>query len=42
MKATPLAILAMTSFLATPPLQAQVRKLHTRDLTRLSQVQVAD
>src|SRR5437879_12345178 len=24
------------------PLRAQVRKLHTRDLTRLSQVQVAD
>src|SRR5882724_3360224 len=24
------------------PLQAQVRKLHTRDMTRLSQVQVAD
>src|SRR5262245_33404264 len=24
------------------PLPAQVRKLHTRDLTRLSQVQVAD
>ncbi|HWE50557.1 MAG TPA: creatininase family protein, partial [Bryobacteraceae bacterium] len=27
---------------ATLPLSAQVRKLHTRDLTRLSQVQVAD
>src|SRR6516165_9152000 len=24
------------------PLRAQVRKLHTRDMTRLSQVQVAD
>jgi creatinine amidohydrolase len=28
--------------LPTKPLDAQVRKLHTRDLTRLSQVQVAD
>ena len=28
--------------LPTAPLGAQVRKLHTRDLTRLSQVQVAD
>jgi creatinine amidohydrolase len=28
--------------LQTMPLQGQVRKLHTRDLTRLSQVQVAD
>src|SRR5438309_10040175 len=26
----------------TPPVAAQVRKLHTRDLTRLSQVQVAE
>src|SRR5215475_273114 len=28
--------------IATAPLAAQVRKLHTRDLTRLSQIQVAD
>ena len=28
--------------MSAPPLAAQVRKLHTRDLTRLSQVQVAD
>jgi creatinine amidohydrolase len=28
--------------LAAPPAGAQVRKLHTRDMTRLSQVQVAD
>src|SRR5207249_8095676 len=28
--------------LQTAPLQGQVRKLHTRDLTRLSQIQVAD
>ena len=41
-KTIPLAILAVTTFLVTPPLPAQVRKLHTRDLTRLSQIQVAD
>src|SRR5205814_7101888 len=28
--------------LHTAPLRGQVRKLHTRDLTRLSQIQVAD
>src|ERR1700694_4914181 len=28
--------------LQTPPLRGQVRKPHTRDMTRLSQVQVAD
>jgi len=28
--------------MATAPLSGQVRKLHTRDLTRLSQIQVAD
>src|SRR5207247_4364867 len=28
--------------LQTAPLRGQVRKLHTRDLTRLSQIQVAD
>jgi hypothetical protein len=28
--------------LQSAPVTAQVRKLHTRDLTRLSQVQVAD
>lgn len=37
-------LLAMTSVLAmqTAPVWGQVRKLHTRDLTRLSQVQVAN
>ena len=30
------------SLAAIAPLQGQVRKLHTRDLTRLSQIQVAD
>ena len=30
------------SMLTTAPAWGQVRKLHTRDLTRLSQVQVAD
>ena len=39
-----LTILGITGLLAlqTAPLWSQVRKLHTRDLTRLSQVQVAD
>jgi creatinine amidohydrolase len=36
----PLAVMGLLSFLQ--PLEGQVRKLHTRDLTRLSQVQVAD
>ena len=40
MKTTCLTIAA--SVLMAVPLSAQVRKLHTRDLTRLSQVQVAD
>lgn len=40
MKTTCLTIAA--SILMTAPLSAQVRKLHTRDLTRLSQIQVAD
>ena len=40
MKTTFLTIAA--SILMTAPLSAQVRKLHTRDLTRLSHVQVAD
>src|ERR1051325_6876740 len=39
MRILPMLLCAM-SILA--PLSAQVRKLHTRDLTRLSQVQVAD
>src|SRR5260370_2479341 len=34
--------LACCITMQTAPLKAQVRKLHTRDLTRLSQVQVAD
>src|SRR5437764_5854330 len=34
--------LACCVLMQTAPLHAQVRKLHTRDLTRLSQVQVAD
>jgi creatinine amidohydrolase len=39
----PLAVLGAAACLLGPvPLSAQVRKLHTRDLTRLSQVQVAD
>ena len=44
MKAIPLAVFAVISYLTIPasPLFGQVRKLHTRDLTRLSQVQVAD
>src|SRR5947209_9740146 len=43
MRAIPLAILAMTGYLTqATPLWGQVRKLHTRDLTRLSQIQVAD
>jgi creatinine amidohydrolase len=33
---------AIYAFLLTAPAWSQVRKLHTRDLTRLSQVQVAD
>src|SRR5215475_12545038 len=38
-----LAIAGLFCFLVqSTPLAAQVRKLHTRDLTRLSQVQVAD
>jgi creatinine amidohydrolase len=38
-----LATLGLTCcMMPTAPLQGQVRKLHTRDLTRLSQVQVAD
>src|SRR5215472_9877947 len=41
-KAVPLAMAAVLSWIACAPLSAQVRKLHTRDLTRLSQVQVAD
>ena len=36
---TGLSVLLMT---ISPPLWSQVRKLHTRDMTRLSQVQVAD
>jgi creatinine amidohydrolase len=36
------AALGVLSCLAIAPLHGQVRKLHTRDLTRLSQVQVAD
>src|SRR5256714_12452713 len=35
-------VLASCVLMQTAPLHAQVRKLHTRDLTRLSQVQVAD
>ena len=44
MKAIPLAVFAVIGYLTIPasPLFGQVRKLHTRDLTRLSQVQVAD
>src|ERR1051326_68910 len=38
-----LAALTITcGLISQAPLPAQVRKLHTRDLTRLSQVQVAD
>src|SRR5258708_1293031 len=33
---------AAAGLMATAPLPGQVRKLHTRDLTRLSQIQVAD
>src|SRR5256885_13877158 len=29
-------------FIVTGPMWGQVRKLHTRDMTRLSQIQVAD
>ncbi len=36
------ATAALACLLTTLPAPAQVRKLHTRDLTRLSQVQVAD
>ncbi len=40
---TRLAILGLAAcVLAIAPLRAQVRKLHTRDVTRLSQVQIAD
>ena len=44
MKAIPLAVFAVIGYLtiSASPLFGQVRKLHTRDLTRLSQVQVAD
>jgi creatinine amidohydrolase len=34
--------MAVYALLLTAPAWSQVRKLHTRDLTRLSQVQVAD
>src|SRR5215510_8624845 len=34
--------MAIYALLLTAPASSQVRKLHTRDLTRLSQVQVAD
>ena len=34
--------MAIYALLLTAPAWSQVRKLHTRDLTRLSQVQVAD
>jgi creatinine amidohydrolase len=34
--------LAVAALLIAAPLSAQVRKLHTRDMTRLSQIQVAD
>src|SRR5882757_9118756 len=37
-----LSLLSAATFLIAVPAQAQVRKLHTRDLTRLSQVQVAE
>src|SRR5437588_10517851 len=37
-----LAAFGLTCCLPFVPLEGQVRKLHTRDLTRLSQVQVAD
>lgn len=40
-RAVTLLLLCTASWLA-PPAWGQVRKLHTRDLTRLSQVQVAD
>jgi creatinine amidohydrolase len=38
----PLAALGLFSCLLAAPAHGQVRKLHTRDLTRLSQVQVAE
>src|SRR5260370_18541968 len=38
LKMTLLVVIGLTGM----PLPAQVRKLHTRDMTRLSQVQVAD
>ena len=41
LKMMPLVAVGLTGLL-TAPLPAQVRKLHTRDMTRLSQVQVAD
>src|ERR1051326_2376485 len=37
-----LAVFGLACCVQFEPLQGQVRKLHTRDLTRLSQVQVAD
>ena len=36
------AILVLAAGLAVPSLRGQIRKLHTRDLTRISQVQLAD
>jgi creatinine amidohydrolase len=36
------AAFALVCLMQTAPMWSQVRKLHTRDLTRLSQVQVAD
>src|SRR5215470_19434759 len=43
LKAAPLTAFVLACCVMQPaPLQAQVRKLHTRDMTRLSQVQVAD
>ena len=42
MRITTAPILLTTALFTLAPLSAQVRKLHTRDLTRLSQVQVAD
>src|ERR1700716_1662299 len=36
------AAFALVCLMQTAPMWGQVRKLHTRDLTRLSQVQVAD
>src|ERR1700716_3614022 len=36
------AAFALVCLMQTAPMWGQVRKLHTRDMTRLSQVQVAD